>query len=193
MAINPQYSWLAQEVVNVAPMLLGCELQTCLSGVITAGRIVEVEAYGGTEDPASHAFRGPTHRTMPMFAAAGTIYVYLSYGVHLCVNITTGPEGRGQAVLIRSLEPTQGLDVMAARRRTTNPVELCNGPGKLTQALGITLDLSGTPIGKNLQLTRPAKKIPPSSIIAKPRIGISRAPDVPLRFLLAKNQFVSRP
>jgi DNA-3-methyladenine glycosylase len=187
-----EYDWLTGDSIEVAPRLLGLELVSNSGGVETAGRIVEVEAYHGPEDPASHAYRGrPTKRTAPMFDIGGTVYVYFSYGVHTCMNITTGQKGEGQAVLIRALEPTTGIDVMAARRGTTNLRQLCSGPGKLTQALAITLDLSGTRLGQTLSLRPPSAPADPTLIAAGPRIGVSKAIDHPWRFYLKDNPFVS--
>jgi DNA-3-methyladenine glycosylase len=128
-----------------------------------------------------------------MFAGGGAIYVYLSYGVHSCVNIVTGPAGEGQAVLLRALEPTAGLDLMATRRHLADPAKFCNGPGKLTQALGISLSLSGTHLGETLELKPSTSPVDPADIIAAPRIGISKAKDLPWRFYLANNPFVSWP
>jgi DNA-3-methyladenine glycosylase len=187
------YEWLAQDSIEVAPRLLGWELVSTSGGVETAGRIVEVEAYHGPEDPASHAYRGrPTKRTAPMFERGGTVYVYFSYGVHTCMNITTGGAGEGQAVLIRALEPTVGIDVMATRRGTHKLHQLCSGPGKLTQALAIGLDLSGTRLGQTLSLRPSATPLEPALITAGPRIGISRAIDHPWRFYVAGSPFLSR-
>jgi DNA-3-methyladenine glycosylase len=187
------YRWLEQDSVRLAPILLGWELVSTAGGVETAGRIVEVEAYHGTGDPASHAYRGLTRRTAPMFETGGTVYVYLSYGAHACMNIVTGRAGEGQAVLIRALEPTTGLDVMATRRHTDNPRNFCSGPGKLTQALGITLDLSDTRLGQTLSLRPPVSSPDPTLIASSTRIGISKAKDHPWRFYLRDNPFVSGP
>jgi DNA-3-methyladenine glycosylase len=186
------YNWLAADSLTVAPLLLGLELVSHAGDVETAGRIVEVEAYHGREDPASHAYRGLTPRTAPMFEAGGSIYVYLSYGVHNCVNIVTGGSGEGQAVLIRALEPTTGLDTMATRRHTDKLLNLTSGPGKLTQALGIKLQHSGSRLGETLSL-RPVSPYPAQAlaIATSPRIGISKAVDFPWRFFLLNNPYVS--
>jgi DNA-3-methyladenine glycosylase len=189
---NP-YSWLEQDALTVAPRLLGWELVSRAGGVETAGRIVEVEAYHGAADPASHAFHGRTPRTAPMFEAGGGVYVYLSYGLHTCLNIVCGPAGQAQAVLIRALEPTRGLETMAARRRTTDPRRLTRGPGNVGQALGLTTTDSGTRLGRGpLNLQPPATPIDPAAIIAGPRVGIRHATGHPWRFYLRGNPFVSR-
>ncbi len=167
---TPQYDWLLGDALTVAPALLGWEIITHAGGVRTAGRIVEVEAYHGAGDPASHAYRGLTPRTGPMFEAGGTIYVYFSYGVHNCLNIVTGPAGEAQAVLIRALEPTTGAEVMAARRGLTDPRLLTSGPGRLTQALGITLADSGTRLGGRISLRPPSQPVVPAGIATGPRV-----------------------
>jgi len=191
-AVNT-YPWLERDCLTVARHLLGWELVSNSGGLPTRGRIVEVEAYHGPEDPASHAFRGPTPRTLPMFENGGAVYVYLSYGVHACLNIVTGPKGDGQAVLIRALEPVDGLEIMMVRRHTGNLKQLCSGPGKLTQALDIGLWQSGSRLGQALELRPPQTDIDISDIKASPRIGISSATDYPWRFSLATSPFVSRP
>lgn len=187
-----EYAWLEADAPEVARALIGWELISQIGATVTAGRIVETEAYHGLIDPASHAFRGPTRRTAPMFAAGGAVYVYVSYGIHRCMNIVTGPAGEGQAVLIRALEPTIGRETMAVRRGTLNPLQLCSGPGKLAQALGIGLDLSGTRLGQTISLKPPVRAQDPNDVIAAPRIGISRAKDLPWRFYLNGNPHVSR-
>ena len=191
--LNPQYDWLRSDALEVAPLLLGWELLTIIEGIETAGRIVEVEAYHGAEDPASHAFRGPSPRNAPMYKGRGYIYTYRSYGIHTCMNIVTGPGGQAQAVLIRALEPTVGLDTMAARRQLTDPRLFAKGPGRLTQALGITLGDSGQQLGGRISLLPPQTPINQKDIIAGPRIGISAAKDNPWRFYLRQNRFVSGP
>ncbi|HVQ44851.1 MAG TPA: DNA-3-methyladenine glycosylase [Candidatus Saccharimonadia bacterium] len=200
MAIVPRptpppspYQWLCQDVLVVAPQLLGWELVSTIDGAETAGRIVEVEAYHGAEDPASHAFRGIRPRTAPMALGGGHIYAYRSYGIHTCVNLVTGaPGSSGQAVLIRALEPTTGLDLMAARRGLTQVRLLCKGPGRLTQALGIALDDSDTAMGSKISLRPPQQRTEAATIVAGPRIGVSQAKDYPWRFYLKNNRFVSR-
>lgn len=147
-----------------------------------SGRIVETEAYMRS-DPASHSFNGPTTRNAVMFGPPGRLYVYLSYGIHCCANVVTGAEGDGQAVLLRAVAPVEGLDVMRSRRRGRPDRDLANGPGKLCEALGITLADDGAP------LTDPSSPIrilddatPPPERIVGPRIGITRAVDTPWRF-----------
>ncbi len=182
---------LNQDALKAAPGLLGWELISSSPDGLAGGRIVETEAYHGPGDPASHAFRGPTTRTAPMFAAAGTIYVYLSYGLHTCLNLVTGPAGHGQAVLIRALEPTIGLDLMQQRRNQTNPRLLTTGPGRVGQALRIERTLSGNQLGQLLQLQPPKQPVPPTEILSGPRIGITNAAGKPWRFWLAGNSYVS--
>jgi len=158
------------------------------------GRIVETEAYD-REDPASHSFSGPTPRNAVMFGPPGFVYVYRSYGIHWCLNFTTCEAGHGAAVLIRALEPTTGLDVMRVRRGITGESSrdlrgLCSGPGKLCQALGVTHDHNGLALdAPPFQLLPPAKRV---SVIVGPRIGITRAMEVPWRFGLKGSAFLSR-
>jgi len=153
------------------------------------GRIVEVEAYA-SDDPASHAFRGRTPRNGSMFAAPGTLYVYRSYGIHWCVNVACEPEGTGAAVLLRALEPTAGLDEMRARRGKATDRDLCSGPGKLAEALGITSADDG------MQLASPpfALEPPPAApdVVSTPRVGITKAVDLPWRYLIRETQWASR-
>lgn len=191
--LNPQYEWLRADALEVAPKLLGWELITEIDGHITGGPIVEVEAYHGAKDPASHAFRGPSPRNSPMYKGGGYIYTYRSYGIHTCMNIVTGPNDQAQAVLIRALEPTVGLDIMAARRGLTDPQLFARGPGRLTQALGITLADSGALLGGRIQLRPHQAPIRNQDIAAGPRIGISTAKDLPWRFFVRQNRFVSGP
>jgi DNA-3-methyladenine glycosylase len=171
---------------EVARRLIGTTL--LVGGV--GGIIVETEAYD-REDPASHSFSGPTPRNAVMFGPPGRAYVYLSYGIHWCLNFVCREAGHGAGVLIRALEPTTGVALMIKRRRQQDPRMLCAGPGRLAQALAITRELNGRCID-----------IPPFSLAAAstrarvvcgPRIGISKAVDRPWRFGLAGSRYVSRP
>ncbi len=184
---------LRQSAVTVAPQLLGWELATQTAAGEAAGRIVEVEAYAGADDAASHAFRGRTPRTLPMFEAGGVVYVYLSYGRHTCMNIVVGPAGEAQAVLIRAIEPTVGLSLMRQRRGEVPDILLTKGPGRLTQALGITLADSGSRLGQKIQLRPTTQALDLSQIRQGPRIGIHQAIEQPWRFWVAGNPFVSGP
>lgn len=171
-------------VLDVAPDLLNKVLVTAAGD--RSGRIVEVEAYGGTDDPASHGWRGPTPRTVPMFGAGGHWYVYLSYGVHWCANVVCGPEGVCAAVLIRAIEPIAGVDAMqAARGPKVATRNLTNGPGKLTQAMGVGGALDGTRIAVSGLRIVYDEVAPPTQPRRTPRIGIhpDRAADRLWRFL----------
>jgi len=163
-------------------MLLGWIFSTRIQGVVTAVRLTEVEAYMGAGDPASHAYRGRTSRTAPMFTAGGVIYVYLVYGVHNCVNVVTGEEGTAQAVLLRGGVPVAGRDAMENRRERST--DLTDGPGKLGQALGLTTQHSGLPIDGTLVSLQPGES--PGRVATTPRIGISKATDRLWRFVAAE-------
>ena len=172
----------------MAPILLNKVLAVDLGGGdLRSGRIVEVEAYGGTDDAASHAARGPTPRNAPMFARAGTVYVYFTYGMHWCANIVTGPPGDAQAVLLRAVVPLTGLDaIRAARPRARRERDLADGPAKLCQALGIGAWANGVDLGR--RGAAPSITLlddgvaPPAEPTTGPRIGISVATDTPWRF-----------
>lgn len=181
--------WDEPSAVVAAPQLLGWELV----GGGSVGRIVEVEAYE-PDDPASHSFRGETKRNATMFGPAGRLYAYLIYGVHICANVAIGPQGRGAAVLIRALEPMDGVALMAERRGSAVETNLCSGPGKLCQALGISLDLDGIDL---LDPRRPVHLRPPirpvtEAVVVGPRIGITKAAERPWRFGLAGSAHLSR-
>jgi DNA-3-methyladenine glycosylase len=177
-------------VVEVARDLVGCVVRHA----DTAGRIVETEAYR-EDEPACHAFVGLTPRTRPLFGPAGVAYVYRSYGIHALLNAVCDDEGLGAAVLIRALEPVEGIDLMRERRGVEREVDLCSGPGKLTQALGIGLSLNETSLldGPIALLARP-DGAPRPRIVAGERIGITRAVELPWRFCDAgAGRFVSQP
>lgn len=178
---------------EVAPALLGKVLVSTVGGVRTAGRIVETEAYTGPEDPASHAAEriGRTARNAAMFGAPGAAYVYLSYGIHWCLNAVTDREDHPGAVLIRALEPVEGLPAMRDRRGTRDR-DLARGPGRLTQALGITGALNGHWLDSPPLTVLDAPAVPADRIEAGPRIGITRAADWPLRFTVQGSRFLSR-
>ncbi|MFX1679912.1 DNA-3-methyladenine glycosylase [Mitsuaria sp. CC2] len=171
--------------VAVAQALIGCTL--LVDGV--GGRIVETEAYD-VDDEASHSFRGMTPRNGAMFGPPGTTYVYRSYGLHWCFNIVCREAGHGAAVLLRAIEPTHGIEVMRARRRVESLRNLCSGPGKLAQALGITGALDHRRIDEP-----PFVLVPPdvaSVVNFGARIGISKAQHLPWRFTLSESDFLSK-
>jgi DNA-3-methyladenine glycosylase len=179
----------ARSVHEVARELIGCVVR---HGE-TAGRIVETESYH-MEEPACHAFAGVTERTRTLYGEPGRAYVYFSYGVHSLLNAVAEDEGVGAAVLIRALEPVDGVELMRQRRGLERTEDLCSGPGKLTQALGIGLSLNGTSLvdGPIELLTRePGSRTP--RVVAGERIGITKAVELPWRFCDADSPHVSRP
>ncbi|RZI85524.1 MAG: DNA-3-methyladenine glycosylase [Rubrivivax sp.] len=181
---GPDIDFMAPSDI-VARALIGATL--LVDGV--GGVIVETEAYD-CEDPASHSFGGPTPRNGSMFGPPAHAYVYRSYGLHWCLNLVCMKAGHGAGVLIRALEPTHGLAIMRRRRGLENPLLLCSGPGRVCQALGVTKDHDGRPIdAPPFQLLPRAR---PLEVLVGPRIGISKAKDVPWRFGLAGSRFVSR-
>jgi len=172
-------------VNDVAPELIGVEL--LVDGV--GGTIVEVEAYS-PEEPGSHSFRGRTARNATMFGPPGRAYVYRSYGIHWCLNFVCGPGELAAAILIRALEPATGIDVMRARRGVDDVRLLCAGPGRVCQALGVSKAHDGLPLDEPpfaLQLASERH-----DVVAGPRIGLSKAVDLPWRYGLAGSRFVSR-
>lgn len=174
-------------VLEVARDLLGCTLRhgDC------AGVIVETEAYHDTE-PACHGFGGVRPSTEVLFGEPGSAYVYRSYGIHALVNAVCEPAGVGAAVLIRAIEPTDGLTLIASRRAGRSPREWTSGPGKLTEALGISLDLNGTSLSRG-PITIEQGSVPDSDVRTGTRIGITKAVDLPWRFAVAGSPHVSRP
>ena len=182
-------AFFTRPVLEVARDLVGC----VVTHRDTAGVIVETEAYHDSE-PASHAFVGLTPRTRTLFGPPGRAYVYFSYGVHSLLNAVCEPEGVGAAVLIRALEPLDGIDHMRERRGVQAVRALCSGPGKLTQALGIGLDLNGSDLlrGPVVFSDRP-RAWRDVAVEVDVRVGITKAADLPWRFLAAGNRYVSRP
>jgi DNA-3-methyladenine glycosylase len=184
--------FFARPAEVVAAELIGTVMISRIGGAVTAGRIVETEAYLGVIDPASHGFAG--RRTMhnaSIFGAPGLWYVYRSYGMHWCANLVAAAEGEAAAVLVRALEPVDGLEVMRERRGAVPDRQLCSGPGKLCRALGITRDLDGLMMrGSDVLVVRGAR---PARVAATRRIGITRAEEWPLRFVEAGSRWLSRP
>ena len=185
---------------QVAYSLLGKLLLRRWAGELLVGRIVETEAYFGKDDPAAHAAAGRTARNRVLWSEPGHAYVYLIYGMHACLNVSCEPDGQAGCVLLRALEPIEGLAAMAALRglpESAAPRLLTSGPGRLCQALGITREhLNGAdlldPEGE-LRLAEPDPLTTRGEVVITPRIGIRKAADRPLRFLLAGNAFVSGP
>jgi len=176
-------------VLEVAQDLVGCVVEHAGA----AGVIVETEAYHQSE-PACHAYVGLTPRTSVLYGPPGVAYLYRSYGIHALLNAVCEPEGVGAAVLIRALEPLEGVGLMRERREVRRDVELCNGPGKLTQALGIELDLNASSLVEGPILVHPRETgWEDPALVAGPRIGITKAADLPWRFCAAGSRDVSRP
>jgi DNA-3-methyladenine glycosylase len=182
--LEPAY--FAGPSAHIARSLIGATL--LVHGV--GGRIVETEAYDH-EDPASHSFSGPTPRNAVMFGPPGRAYVYRSYGIHWCLNFVCREAGHGAGVLIRAIEPLQGIDVMQVRRGLEDARLLCRGPGRVGQALAITRALNGCRLDRAPFMVQAASE--KFEVIAGPRIGISKAMDVPWRFGLVGSRFLSRP
>ncbi|QLY33881.1 DNA-3-methyladenine glycosylase [Nocardia huaxiensis] len=187
---------LAVEPLSAARRLLGATLWSGAIGL----RIVEVEAYGGDPagpwpDPAAHSYPGPTARNAVMFGPPGMLYVYLSYGMHTCVNVTTGPDGTASAVLLRAGEIIEGHEIVRTRRRAARKdADLARGPGNLGSALGITLDDYGTPLfapDSSIRLQLGPEITDPAGISVGPRVGVSVAADVPWRLWLPDSPAVS--
>jgi DNA-3-methyladenine glycosylase len=178
-----------RSVHEVARDLIGCELAVGE----TAGVIVETEAYEEA-DPACHAYIGRTARNEVLFGPPGIAYVYLSYGIHSLLNAVCEPEGSAAAVLIRALEPTEGIELMRSRRGREPIEDLCSGPGKLTEALGVGLELNGVPLDEPpFAISPPEGAWARPDVVTGPRIGITKAAELPWRYSVRGNRCVSRP
>ena len=178
-----------RSVHEVARDLIGCRLAIGP----TAGMVVETEAYEAS-DPACHAYVGRTARNEVLFGPPGHAYVYLSYGIHSLLNFVTEPEGTASAVLIRALEPTESIDLMRERRGQERIEALCSGPGKLAEALGIDLSLNGADLFQPpFELSEPAGEWATVDVVTGPRIGITKAADLPWRYSVRGSRYVSRP
>ncbi|MEO6947786.1 MAG: DNA-3-methyladenine glycosylase [Nitrobacter sp.] len=179
-------SFFARNVLEIAPELIGATLL----GDGVGGVIVEVEAYHHTE-PAAHSYRGPTTRNMVMFGPPGSVYVYRSYGIHWCVNFVCEKEGSAAAILIRALQPTHGIPAMRRRRGLHDERLLCSGPGKLCEALGLSIAHNGLPLdAPPIALYRRTTE---ADVVTGVRIGITKAADLPWRFGLKGSKFLSKP
>jgi len=171
----------------VARELVGARIVSSLGRTRLSGIITETEAYLGRDDPASHAYQGRKHPgNLNLYGPPGTWYVYRSYGIHWCANLVCGKPAPGGAVLLRGVMPIEGVESMRRRRGGVAERQLANGPGKLCQALGITRSLDGTLMRQSAVLVEPAGAAPGGEILVTPRIGISKAVDWPLRFVVAR-------
>lgn len=184
--------FFARPSTEVAPDLLGQVLVRVLpDGTRLAARIAETEAYE-EGDPASHSYRGRTPRTEVMFGPPGHLYVYFTYGMHFCMNVVTGREGEGSAVLLRAAEPLEGLEEMARRRGTTDPALLCSGPARLCEAFGVDRSLNGIDLVEGDVMWIERARRPAAHVVRGPRVGIRSAVERPWRFHLEGDGFVSR-
>lgn len=187
-------SFFARDPRELAPDLLGTVLVHDRDGDRRAGRIVEVEAYCGAADPAAHSFRGETPRNRTMFGPPGLLYVYFSYGMHWCANVVCGEEGEGVAVLLRALAPAEGVAAMYESRGAPakRDRDLCSGPGKLTQAMGVTGDHDATDLVTDERLCLVDDDADVGGVVQTTRVGISVAVDEPWRWYVAGDPNVSR-
>lgn len=186
--------FFARPAEVVARELIGSVMRSAIDGVVTSGRIVETEAYLGATDPASHGYLGRRNpRNAAIFGPPASWYVYLSYGMHWCANLVAAREGEAAAVLIRALEPLDGLEAMRARRNGVADRHLCAGPGRLCQALGVTRNLDGIGMAGSPVTVLRGSALHADAVGASPRIGITKAADWPLRFVLKGSPWLSRP
>lgn len=187
------HGFFERHTALVARDLLGKLLVSRADGAWVAGRIVETEAYLGSEDPGSHAAtKGMTKRNAVMYGPPGTAYVYFTYGNHHMLNLVTEPHGIAGAVLIRAIEPLEGIDTMRARRNGRSDIELANGPGKLAAALGLTLADNGVPLGGGVLSVYDAESVPDDAVETSGRIGLSAGHDLHLRYYIRDSRHVSR-
>lgn len=186
-------AFFSRDPVTVARDLLGRVLFQRTPEGLVAGRIVETEAYTGEADPASHAFRGRTARNAVMFGAAGHAYVYFSYGMHYCLNVTADAPGVAGAVLLRALEPLAGIELMRRRGDRGPEVRLLSGPGKIGRGFGLTLEDNGRDFTRGPLGLAAGTRIADDEVAISRRIGISRAVDLPYRFAVIGNRSVSGP
>lgn len=188
MTGSPDLSFLAGDVLEVAPRLLGATLR---HGDV-AVRLTEVEAYAGSDDPGSHAYRGRTPRTEVMFGPAGRLYTYFTYGMHVCANVVTGPEGTASAVLLRAGEVVDGVATARARRPGSTDRDLARGPARLCRALGVGLEHGGTDLAAGPLLLEPGEPGEAVEAVSTgPRVGLRGAPDRPWRFWVTGDPSVS--
>ncbi|MGE5410968.1 MAG: DNA-3-methyladenine glycosylase [Clostridiales bacterium] len=187
-----------RELFTVAKELLGKKfVRLSNNNLLLSGKIVEVEAYDGSVDQAAHTFRGKTPRNEVMFRQGGYLYVYFTYGMYYCCNVVTGNENEGKAVLIRAIEPLEGIVQMAVNRFQKDFINdkelrnLANGPGKLCMAFGITKEYNGTDLSGERIFLLDQKKIPEENIISTTRIGITKSVELPWRFYIKNNPYVS--
>ncbi len=198
MSKLPADFYLQEDVVSLAKQLLGKKLFTNINGELTGGIITETEAYDGVIDKACHAYGGKnTNRTATMYLAGGVTYVYLCYGIHHLLNVVSGKEGNPQAILIRGIEPTTGLDVMLQRRKMQKLApRITAGPGALAQALGIDKQINAKFLTKNEIWIEQAADLDEDQIVSTTRIGVAYAEEHalwPFRFYIRGNSFVSKP
>lgn len=187
------HSFFQGSTEDVAKKLLGKILVRNYNGKILSGKIVETEAYLDENDLASHSAVGLTERNKVMFGEAGLAYVYFTYGMHYCFNVVTGEEGKGSAVLIRALEPLEGIELMKKFRQKNDLHILTNGPAKLCQALKIDKKLNGIDLKKSSEIFIAESEIEENfEIVVTTRIGIEKSKDLPLRFYIKENKFVSK-
>lgn len=185
------HDFYSRDTALVARHLLGKVLVHHSPAGIAAGRIVETEAYK-QGDPACHAYRGMTPRNRAMFGPAGHVYIYFTYGMHYCFNVVTADAGVGEAVLLRALEPLAGIELMRARRGRGSILELCSGPARLVQAMGIDPGLYGHDLTREPLVLIRGTDIPEKDVVVTTRVGITSGAELPLRFYVKGSRYVSK-